>query len=124
MKKNIIQEKTYTFALEIVQVCRKLQEQKDFILANQLLKSGTSVGANVRESQSAVSNKDFIHKLSIALKESQETDFWLHLLKDSNTIESDEADGLIRKNNENARILSKIILTSKKKLSRKSDEEQ
>ena len=116
MKRNIVQEKTFEFALLIVKACQKLQDKKEYILSNQLLKSGTSIGANVRESQSAESNKDFIHKLSIALKESQETDYWLHLLKESNSMESTEADELIQKNNENARILSKIILTSKKKL--------
>ncbi len=119
MKKNIIQEKTFEFALMIVELCQELQHQREFILSNQLLKSGASIGANVRESQSAESTKDFIHKLSIALKESQETDYWLLLLKESNTIDQSTANELINKNNDIAKILSKIILTSKKKLNEK-----
>lgn len=121
MKKNIIQKKTFDFALQIVKLSQKLQDKKEYVLSNQLLKSGTSIGANVREAQSAESNKDFVHKLSIALKESKESDFWLHLLKESNIIESLEADLLIQKNIEIARILSKIILTSKRKLSYETD---
>ncbi len=114
MKRNVVQEKTYSFALEIISVCRILQDQKDFIISNQLLKSGTSVGANVRESQSAESSKDFIHKLSVALKESKETDYWLHLLRDSELISPHVAEELISQNEEIGKILAKIIITSKR----------
>jgi four helix bundle protein len=116
MKNNVIKDKSYAFALEIIDVCTQLIEQKHFVLSNQLLKSGTSIGANVRESQSAESNKDFTHKLNIALKESHETDYWLHLIMDSKVIDSQRILPLINKNDDITKILSKIILTMKKKL--------
>jgi four helix bundle protein len=116
MKNNVIKNKSYAFALEIVSVCTQLIEQKHFILSNQLLKSGTSIGANVRESQSAESDKDFVHKLSVALKESHETDYWLHLIMDSKVIDKQRILPLIKMNDDLTKILSKIILTMKKKL--------
>jgi len=72
-KKNVIKEKTFAFAIEIVSLYKVLVERKEFVLSKQLLRSGTSIGANVRESEHAQSKADFIHKLSIALKEANET---------------------------------------------------
>jgi len=115
MKKNVIHDKSYSFAVNIVFACQELSNQKNYVISNQLLKSGTSIGANVRESKSAESEKDFIHKLSVALKESNETDFWLNLIKDCRLIPAEKAEPLIRENNELERILSKIILTLKNK---------
>lgn len=114
MKENIIRNKSYQFSLEIIKVCELLENHKAYVLSNQLLKSGTSIGANVRESQSAESKKDFIHKLSIALKESRETDYWLNLLKDSYKLPLNEVAPLIESNNELQKILAKILLSSKK----------
>jgi len=114
MKENIIRNKSYQFSLEIIKVCELLENQKSFVLSNQLLKCGTSIGANVRESQSAESKKDFIHKLSIALKESRETDYWLNLLKDSHKLTENILVPLINTNIELQKILAKILLSSKK----------
>lgn len=78
---NAIREKSFRFAVRIVKLCRYLQtEKKEYILTKQLLRSGTSIGANVAESQQAQSRLDFINKLNIALKEAAETEYWLRLL--------------------------------------------
>ncbi|NBU82544.1 MAG: four helix bundle protein, partial [Flavobacteriaceae bacterium] len=79
-KKNVIKEKSFAFAIEIVSLYKILAERKEFVLSKQLLRSGTSIGANVRESEHAQSKADFIHKLSIALKEANETEYWIDLL--------------------------------------------
>ena len=83
-KRNIVQEKSYAFALLIVEFCWKMQKElKEFVLSRQLLKSGTSIGANIEEALQARSKKDFIAKLSISLQEAHETRYWLRLLRDS-----------------------------------------
>jgi four helix bundle protein len=79
-KKNIIKDKSFVFAVEIVYLCKILTEKKEFELSKQLLRSGTSIGANIREAEHAQSKADFIHKLSISLKEANETEYWLDLL--------------------------------------------
>lgn len=79
-KKNIIKEKSFAFAIDIVNLYKVLTDRKEFVLSKQLLRSGTSIGANVRESEHAQSKADFIHKLSISLKEANETEYWLDLL--------------------------------------------
>jgi four helix bundle protein len=90
MSESILKSKSYTFALRIIKAYRFLtQEQKEFILSKQLLRSGTAVGALVREAEYSESSSDFIHKLAIALKEANETQYWLDLLKDSKFIEED-----------------------------------
>ncbi len=81
---SILQEKSFLFAIHIVGFCRDLSQQKEFVLAKQLLKSGTSIGANVEEAMHAQSRPDFISKLSISYKEAAEADFWLRLLIASN----------------------------------------
>ncbi|WP_332038302.1 four helix bundle protein [Salegentibacter sp.] len=84
---NMLSEKSYSFALEIIELCKVLMNQKrDYVLSKQLLKSGTSIGANVAEANGAISNPDFSAKISIAYKESLETKYWLSLLKDSGYI--------------------------------------
>ena len=76
---NLILLKTFDFAKKVVQFTEKLEDQKRFVIANQLLNSGTSIGANIKEAQSAESKADFIHKIKIAMKEADETEFWLFL---------------------------------------------
>lgn len=81
MKKNFIKEKSFSFALEVIQIYKKLNsEKKEFVMSKQLLRSGTSIGANIREAEYAQSKADFINKLSIALKEANEADYWIKLL--------------------------------------------
>ena len=85
--KNPLKEKSYEFALQIVQLVRELQKEKnEFVLSKQLLRSGTGIGALIRESEFGRSKKDFSNKLSIALKEANETEYWLKLLMESNYI--------------------------------------
>ena len=93
---NTIQEKSFRFAVRIVNLCRYLQsEQKEYILTKQLLRCGTSIGANVAESQQAQSRPDFISKLNIALKEAYETNYWLRLLHETRYIKQDEFQSII-----------------------------
>jgi four helix bundle protein len=88
MKENIIKNKSFDFALRIVKLYKHLiNDKKEFVLSKQLLRSGTAIGALVRESEQAESTKDFTHKLSIALKEANESDYWIELLFQSEYIE-------------------------------------
>ena len=83
MKSNLIKDKTYQFSLDIIRLYVELCKQKEFVLSKQLLRSGTSIGANVEEATAAQSRKDFISKMAIASKEARETHYWLRLLRDS-----------------------------------------
>lgn len=111
VKENVIIKLTFQFALDIIKYSEALQEDKKFVIANQLLKSGTSIGANIREAQNAESKADFIHKFKIAAKEIEETIYWLELCKFSNNYP--KVDDLIEKVNNISRIVNKIIITSK-----------
>ena len=96
MKESILKDKSYKFALRIVNLNKFLNnEKREFILSKQILRSGTSIGANIVEGNRAESMSDFIHKLSISLKESYETEYWLNLLKDSEYISEKQAESLI-----------------------------
>ena len=112
-KENVIIKLTFQFALEIVKYCEDLQLTKKFVIANQLLKSGTSIGANIREAQNAESKADFIHKFKIAAKEIEETTYWLELCNYSENYPN--TDELIEQINNISRIVNKIIITSKQK---------
>ncbi|MDD8018500.1 MAG: four helix bundle protein [Bacteroidota bacterium] len=112
-RKNPLKEKSYAFALEIISVTKQMNEQKEFVLAKQLLRSGTSIGALVEEANQAESRADFIHKLSIANKEANETHYWLRLLKDSKTLVPETADVLIAQCNELVKLLTAILKTTK-----------
>ena len=115
-KDNIIVKKSYSFALEIITIYKYLvSEKKEFVLSKQLLRSGTSVGANIYEAIASESKKDFIHKLGISVKEARETSYWLNLLKDSNYISEEQFNGLNRNCDELIRILNSIILTTKER---------
>ena len=114
-KKNIIKEKSFIFAIEIVGLYKVLAERKEFVLSKQLLRSGTSIGANIRESEHAQSKADFIHKLSIALKEANETEYWLDLLYETKYVSESEFQSIKPKVIEILKILVSIINTSKGK---------
>ena len=116
MGDSIIYRKAYSFALEIVKLYKYLStEKREFVLSKQLLKSGTSIGANINEAISSESKKDFVHKLGIALKEARKTLYWLNLLKDSGFITVEQFTGLNNECNSIIKILSSIILTTKSK---------
>ncbi|MCB0442823.1 MAG: four helix bundle protein [Flavobacterium sp.] len=112
-KENVIIKFTFQFALDIIKYSEGLQENRKFVIANQLLKSGTSIGANIREAQNAESKADFIHKFKIAAKEIEETIYWLELCKFSDNYPN--VDQLIEQVNSISRIVNKIIITSKQK---------
>lgn len=84
LKENLIQHKSFTFSLIIIDLYISLKKEKEFVLSKQLVRSGTSIGANVEEAIVAQSKKDFIHKMSLSLKEARETRYWLRLLQKSN----------------------------------------
>lgn len=115
-KDNIIVKKSYSFALGIIGLYKTLVEnKKEFVLSKQMLRSGTSKGANINEAVTSESKKDFIHKLSIAVKEVRETGYWLNLLKDSEYITEENFNQLNKDCEELARILNSIILTTKER---------
>jgi four helix bundle protein len=115
VKDNIILRKSYEFALSIVALYKQLVEKKEFVLSKQILRSGTSIGANIHEAVSGESKKDFIHKLGIAVKEARETSYWLNLLKDSNYLHVNEFNRLNNLCDELIKILNSIILTTKER---------
>ena len=113
---SIIAAKAYSFALEIIVLYKQLvADKKEFVLSKQVLRSGTSIGANINEALAGQSKRDFVHKLSISLKEARETSYWLNLLKDSNFITIEVFNKMNNKCNEIHKILSSIILTTKEK---------
>ena len=110
-KSNLIVDLTIKFALEIIEYCELLESKRKFVLANQLLKSGTSIGANIHEAQNAESKADFIHKIKIAAKEADETHYWLTLCSLSPSYPN--PIGLDIKVTSIINVLSKIIISSK-----------
>lgn len=115
-KPNIVKIKSFEFAIQIVNFAKSLQNQNEFILSRQLLRSGTAIGALVREAEQAESSKDFIHKMSIALKEANETDYWLELLYKTEYLNKSQFTELSSRNNELLKLLTSIIKTSKSKI--------
>ena len=115
-KENLIVDKSYQFGLRIVKLYMFLRKNKvERELLIQLLKSGTSVGANVEEAEGGQSSADFIHKMGIAYKEARESHYWLRLLRDSSLMEIKLADSFIKDADELKRILASILKTSKEK---------
>jgi len=112
---NIIIKKSYDFSLQIVLLYKKLIERKEYVLSKQILRSGTSIGANIHEAVGGESKKDFVHKLGIAVKEARETSYWLNLLKDGGYIGTDEFSNLKSSCEELIKILNSIILTTKER---------
>lgn len=112
---NIILKLSYEFALAIIEYTEILDEHKKYVIARQVLKSGTSVGANIREAQNAESKSDFIHKIRISAKEADETEYWLELCRDSKNYHFDQT--LLDKLIILKKIINKIISTSKKPIS-------
>ena len=111
---NAIQEKSFRFAVRIVNLCRYLQtEKKEYILTKQLLRSGTSIGANVAESQQAQSRPDFVNKLNIALKEASETEYWLRLLYETDYLNNKYFTSIIADCDEVKSLLVAIVKSSK-----------
>ena len=111
---NVVQEKSYAFALRIIKLYKYLKNNKnEYDLSRQILRSGTSIGANIEEAIGAQSKKDFISKISIAYKETRETHYWIRLLRDSHFIESKQTDSLLEDCVELQKIIGTIQRTVK-----------
>jgi len=114
MKENVIQTKSFAFAIRIVNLHLHLSKKlREFELSSQILKSGTSIGANVEEALGAVSKKDFINKLGTSYKEARETKYWIRLLRDSNLIEKELAQSMLNDCEALLKILYAIISSTK-----------
>ena len=112
---NPILDKTYLFAKEMISLYQGLASKKEYILSKQVLKSGTSVGANVEEAQQSQSRNDFISKMQIALKEAYETRYWIRLLGDTGYISKEHRDRYLLSITEIIRILAVIVARSRNK---------
>jgi four helix bundle protein len=114
MKNNVILDKSYAFALRIIKLCRHLQHEKqEFILSKQIMRSGTSIGANIEEAEGGYSRREFIAKLQISYKEIRETHYWLRLLRDSGILEDKLAKSFLTDCEELKRIIVSILKSIK-----------
>ncbi len=111
MAESIVKEKSYNFALQIIKLCEKLRVAKHFEISSQLLRSATSIGANVEEALAGRSRKDFFAKMSIASKEARETNYWLRLTKDAGILDGLESENLVEGSEELIKILTSIVKT-------------
>jgi len=111
MGKSIVKQKSYEFALQIVKLCTQLKSDRHYEVSSQLLRSGTSVGANVEETLAGQSRKDFFAKMSIASKEARETNYWLRLIKDTELFDKQQLQKLISESEELVKILTSIVKT-------------
>ncbi len=112
-KKNLIAEKSYQFAIKTIRLYKYLVERKEFTLSKQLLRCGTSIGANVEEAIGGISKRDFRAKMAISYKEARETDYWLRLLKDTHYITEEQYNNVIDELSSILKILYRIIESSK-----------
>ena len=113
--KNAVLEKSFNLALDVVRFCKNLAEnKKEYVLSKQLIKAGTSIGANIQEAQSAESKQDFIHKLSISLKEARETKYWLLLITKGSYATAEDTNDLLHTTEEVTSLLVSIIKSAKK----------
>ncbi|MFA4925009.1 MAG: four helix bundle protein [Ignavibacteriaceae bacterium] len=114
MAENVIVTKTYSFAVKVVKFCFEIQDKrKEYVISRQLLKSGTSIGANIEEAQGAISKAEFIAKTQIAFKEAKETKYWLRLIKDAEVYQNDLSEQLLKDCIEIIIIITSILKTSK-----------
>ena len=111
---RIVQDKSFYFAIRVVKLCKILrEEQKEYIMTKQLLRSGTSIGANIAEAQQAQSKSDFVHKMSIALKEASETNYWIRLLRATDYLNDKAMESMIQDCSELEKMLTVIIKSAK-----------
>lgn len=113
LEKNVILKLSFDFSLMVISYCEELDTKRKYILSKQLLRSGTSIGANAIEAQNSESRADFIHKMKIAAKESDETQYWLMLCKYSK--DYPDCDPLLLKLEEVSKVLNKILSTARRK---------
>jgi four helix bundle protein len=116
---NLVAEKSYSFAIKIIRMYKSLSENKrEFVMSKQLLRSGTAIGALIKEAQHAQSKADFLNKMTIALKEANETEYWLMLLRDTDYISDDQFTSINNKCDEVLRLLVSIVKSCKVSLKR------
>ena len=113
MKENVVKGKSFEFALRIVKLYKFLCDKKEFILSKQLLRSGTAIGALVREAEHAESKADFVHKMAISLKEANETEYWIELLYQSEFLDKASFQSIKTDIEELLKLLTSIIKTTK-----------
>nr|WP_320117759.1 four helix bundle protein [uncultured Marinifilum sp.] len=119
MKQNIVQDKSYQFSIRIINLYKFLRKDKnEYVLSKQILRCGTSIGANIEEAIGGFSKKDFIAKMQISYKEARETHYWLRLLNDTEFIDDNMFQSLIQDCEEVLKLLSKILETSKNNMSK------
>ena len=111
MAESIVRQKSYDFALQIINLCAQLRSEKHFEISSQLLRSGTSIGANVEEALAGQSRRDFFAKMSIASKEARETNYWLRLIKDSKILGRQQCRKQVEASEELIKILTSIVKT-------------
>jgi len=118
---NVLVDKSFQFAIRTVKLYKYLcEDKKEFILSKQLLRAGTSIGANINESQDAQSKNDFVSKLSISLKEARESKYWIELLKETDYLTQKEADSILNDLEEVIKLLVSIIKTTKENIKNES----
>ena len=115
MAESIVKQKSYDFALQIIKLCSQLRNEKHFEISSQLLRSGTSIGANVEEALAGQSRKDFFAKMSIASKEARETNYWLRLITDAKILDRQQCRKLLEISEELIKILTSIVKTGNDK---------
>jgi four helix bundle protein len=124
MSESILRQKSYTFALKVIKVYKQIvSEHKEYVLSRQFLKAGTAPGALVREAEYGQSKPDFISKLSIALKEANECEYWTSLLRDSDFITSSTAIDILSENTQIIKMLTASINTAKNNLKKMNNEQ-
>ena len=115
--KNIISEKSYSFAIRIVRLYKfQIEKKKEYVLSKQILRSGTAIGALVRESEHAQSKADFLNKMNVALKEANETEYWLMLLRDTDYITAKQFESIHPDCSEVLKLLASIVKSTKESL--------
>ena len=116
MSNNIIEEKTFQFAIDIIKVYKELCDRREYVLSRQLLRAGTSIGANVKEALRGQSKKDFLSKMNIALKEANETEYWIELLFEADYLDKTSYKPLYNDCKEICRILNAIVKSTRESL--------
>ena len=119
-KSATIRERAYAFSLDIIRLYQQIKAQNEFVLSKQVLRSGTSIGANIEEASAAQSRKDFISKMSVASKEARETLYWLRLLRDSNICTEKELAGTLEESEHIIKMLTAIVKTPQNSVSQSS----
>ena len=119
MKENIVYDKAFEFAINIIEAYKFLYKDKEFMLSNQLLKSGTNIGANIKEAIQAQSKKDFLSKINISLKEASETEYWIELLIKTKYLDKETYIELLNKCKEINKLLYSIVKSTKKTMEKR-----